>query len=221
MKNFKKITAFMLIAISTQSMFARENKQQIFIENNYGQDVSVYTLWKLSSPKIGYNLEEEIGINVKNKSEKMIKAPTSRHHLVKISTMPLKNMYGAKASIATGYLGSTGTSIANNVTNPVTSFAIIAAGTAAGIMGARIINSLNHSEINKTKDHTFFVIENNGKKSKMAGQKQIKIKEYKSRKHYEDEIAKTTPAGENTEAAIVENQEMIVENQEVVDMPNL
>ena len=188
MKNFKLIVAVLLFS-STAALFA-ENKQQVIFSNNYDTEVTINLMWRNKS--FPYNVRRSEANIKKNQQNKMIKAPVSGFKLINIRVIPTKNANIAyRIDLAGGSMAGTGvfaTGAGIGTSNP----ALIAGGAVtygtgmamSGLAGRDGL--LQNSQSIQPHNYKFFVIEKH--------KKHIKIKGYKSKQHYQDEVAKTQSA---------------------------
>jgi len=188
MKNFKLIVAVLLFS-STAALFA-ENKQQVIFSNNYDTEVTINLRWRNKS--FPYNVRNSEATIKKNQQNKMIKSPVSGFKLINIKVIPTKNAnIGYRINVAAlgvagtgGYATGAGIATANPALiagGAVTTGTGIAMSTLAGQNGL-----LQNSQSIQPHHYKYFVIEKH--------KKHIKIKGYKSKQHYQDEVAKTQSA---------------------------
>jgi hypothetical protein len=228
MNIIKKITMFAILNIASQALFA-ENKQQIILSNNYGQDIASNLVWQNKSFPYDYRYQDLFF--KKNAQEIMHKSPISGYKLISIDTTPCSNVLGkegmSSAADATakafGYVSFIPGSEA--ITTPLSwAGSAVMAITA---LGYEISQSFNHHLLKTGKDN-YFVIEKSNRNSKKAGQKQIYSKKYSSKAHYENEREKTMPAElleatptDITEVAQVETVQAAMDNQTVQNLENV
>lgn len=91
MKNVQKILGLLVFAICSQEMQAKKsgNKQQIFLTNEYGDDVTVKLIWK--SKNFPYFSNDEIIDLREHDHDFMSKAAYSYYKLVGLSASPKDN----------------------------------------------------------------------------------------------------------------------------------
>ena len=209
----KKLIAFILL-ISSMSIAFAKNKQQIFLTNNYGDGVAINLKWQ---NKQHGNLYQDV-ILEKNAQNLMVKAPISGHYLKSIDVAPARlvnglvfknNKYLFAGGVATTALGlglmqanrmefnevgnttvswKTNDNLETGATYGFFGMTMILASVAIATMssiGTAILKSINHHLLNINHESNYFVIEHTKHDSA-----KITIKEYRSQKHYEDEMAK-------------------------------
>ncbi len=190
MKNSKNFLILATLIISGQSLLA-ENKQQIFIANDYGRDIAINLVWQNKSLPHDYKWQDLY--IPKGQEEVMHKSPVSGYKLISIDATPYANVpgkheitlladalaagAGVGATVAAGTIGAT-------AGLPL----IIAGGAVVGLtsLGYEISKSGNHHKAQAGKNH-YFVVEKAKHNSMKSGQKQITIKQYESRKHFDKE----------------------------------
>ena len=189
MKNFIKLAVFTGLIISSQAIMAK-NKDQVFIQNNYGDNVIIHIDWRSEVPP-HLHAPQDLFLQEHEKNS-LIKAPTSKDHLFSIDVAPQSNVIRRYRAGLGAEIGTGGAIIATGSATTAAGLVapMIAVGAAGTGIAYAITHSLNHHTM-RAHGNTFFVIENTGKASKVAGQKQISLKGYKSKKHYEEEILKS------------------------------
>lgn len=191
MNNIKKFI-YMVLIVSMQSLCA-ENKNVVYIMNHYDRDISVRLTW---IPQRGsgflYDQIEEFIVPKNNNLNKVLsdesfdekfqhKAPYSKYYLQEVIVIPAANTWG-----------HTNLQVAINTTTAIPS-AIIDVGSqiisgpasADARQRSKLIHDLWELSLDKNEVLAFFheqdkgpkflVVEDNGKKSKIPGQKQIAI----------------------------------------------
>jgi len=193
MKNFKKIVLCALSLLSSTAAFARENKEQIHLSNQYGREVLVELNWRM---KAWPHTHRSTDLILKsNRNNFLLKAPISSYELYSIDVAPAVNVKSlhdiAKfGSTTSRMLGSTGDSIASS-----------------------IARSLNNHRMH-AHSHKYFVIKAEKHNSKVAGQKQITIHGH-NEEEYNREIGNAPEVEVNNEPS--EDYESIEDSALVIE----
>ena len=197
----------MVLVVSMQSLCA-ENKNVVYIINNYDKDISVRLTWipQRGSGFLYYQTEEFIVKKNNNLNEVLSdesfdekfqhKAPYSKYYLQEVTVIPAANTWG-----------HTNLQVAINTTTVIPA-AIIDVGSeiisgpasADARQRSRLIHDLWELSLDKNEALAFFyeqdkgpkflIIESNGEKSKIPGQKQIAISRRSSKNDCEKYILK-------------------------------
>lgn len=193
MKSFKNIVLCALSLFSATAAFA-ENKQQIRLSNQYGQDVDVSIEWRKKNwPHTHGYTNLYLKSSRKNFS---LKAPSSGRELFKIYVTPALNRlsYVAPAlAVSSGTATAVGlTATAATATTAAAAAAPLIIGYGAGALAGRIsygiASALNHSAA-RAHGNRHFIIKAEKHNSKVLGQKEIKIHGM-SEAEYNKEIGK-------------------------------
>ncbi len=225
MKNMQKII-FTLMLFSVVGLSAKSKPQKnkplerVAFKNEFGSDVAMSLIWqanKNSKWTFGVDVNEEHILKAHQK-ELIVPAPYSEYHLAHIEVTPAANMEGRDLAQIAIHSAAIANDYAGNKTEEERRRAqqLRDAASDATEIAYRISKSLNHDELNVRKD-TFFVIEHSRDKSKISGQKKIKIKEYLHKNDYEAEVAKV--AAQNKAAAPINAPQSI--SKEDADLKQL
>ncbi len=170
MKNVQKVMMFTMLIISAQSLFAgftKPNKQQIFLTNNYGDDVDVNLTWE-SKDYFSFSRSQTIMLRDDDK-ELMIKAPFSGYKLTNIQAAPQVHMQEDAMDEDPSYEHDPYSYDSNRYAQ-TTSYAAEPTNT----------DKLDQLRIG---DYTYFVIESSGKKIATTGEDKIRIKGFSKKDH--------------------------------------
>lgn len=204
MKNVK-IMLLCLLSVASINLIAKSHKQQIHLSNQSedktkaNRDILVHITWKN-----GMQTRYTDVILKAHRKDLMIKAPISGYKLFSIDATPAINL----ASLSIG----------------ATPLLYGLKGVDAGIAGIAygITHALNHHTI-RAHGHTFFVIDTESKKSKLASQKQVRIRGYKTQEEYHHIIGKaeTVEVDEDPETSDSSDYQVVVAtenaNEAVID----
>ncbi|MBV8661210.1 MAG: hypothetical protein JO129_03650 [Candidatus Dependentiae bacterium] len=175
----KKIITFIVLVISAHMSFA-ENKQQIFLSNQFGSEVTVNLTWKSKSFPY-FSSSQEVNLRMKDK-EFMIKAPYSQYKLIGMHVVPTINIQNMLKKIGISQKDLLEEDLDDSSENSND-------------------DSLDEAHI---RNHTYFIIENSGEESQVKGQNKIFIMGYQSKKQYEDELAKDAAKNNPSQPKITE-----------------
>jgi len=172
MKSFKKIVLCALSLLSATAAFAKANKQQIHLNNQYGHDVDVSVEWRM---KAWPHTHSSNGLLLKsNRDNFLLKAPVSGCELFKIYTSPSLNRIAyAIPGLAGAAAGATAAGFVTASTGGAAAPILVAgvvAGQIAGRTSYEITRSLNHASAH-AHSHKHFIIKAEKHNSKVAGQK--------------------------------------------------
>jgi hypothetical protein len=202
----KKIILLCMSIIATQSLFA-ENKDVIYIINNYGDDVAVDLNW-YPKPKSWSFLasNQEFIINEFDSYDDELdnkefihryqhKSPYSKYYLAEIKVTPAINKLGKEqAQMAAAGVNVAAHNFAMHTDDKETAANARLVGNLASTatdVGYAIAQSLNEAHIafdKPTSPSLFLVIEKSDKKSTIKNQKQIKIMKFLSRESYQKHL---------------------------------
>jgi hypothetical protein len=197
MKNIKKLTMLALLIISAESLFA-ENKARIYVTNHYGDDVTLHLTWRAKSfmgvsalASLNFDRHQDVTLKEHYENYEFV-APLSAYQLYEIDATPSVNVTGKEemkmvTDVTQNYAYEMNPSLGNPQTRATADFA-----NAMTDIGYAITKSLN-SDIVKAHKNSFFIIANTHRKSGIPGQDKIVIKEFASKKHYDQQVAKTQP----------------------------
>lgn len=198
MKNTKKLVMIAMLIASVQSLFA-ENKTRIYVTNNYGDDVALHLTWRAKSfmgvsSLAGLNFDRHEDVTLKEHYENYeFVAPVSAYQLYEIDATPAVNVAGKTemkmATTATqNYVQDWDPSVGDRKTRATANFA-----DAMTDVGYAITKSMNSDAVKPRNNKTFFIVENTHKQSRIPGQNRIVIKDFDSKKHYDQQVVKTQP----------------------------
>ncbi|MGZ6254480.1 MAG: hypothetical protein ACXWL5_00630 [Candidatus Chromulinivorax sp.] len=200
MKKFLFVTVVALFLGSVISLDAR-NKPQIFLTNEYNKDILVVLKWKDRNFPYGFH-DQEVKL-LAGAQNLLVKPDYSTFDLHAIYAVPAKNLELAWADVGlfAGLGASWGAGLATGVAvaNKFSAEVSLAAGLIVGLTGEaastliyNIMYDKNHIKMENVHNHKFFVFEKGKKElaTKHGKQKQLVIREYRSKDHYNQEVAK-------------------------------
>ena len=192
MKHSKKIIMLFSIVFSMHLSAAPKNKQQIFLTNEYGQDVMVKLVWK--SENFPYFSQDNAITLREHDKNFMIKAPYSFYKFIGLTVHPQNEFH------ENSYLESEEQDF---------EIPLIASNE----------DSLDETHV---RNNSYFIIKASPKNSAIPGQKKIYIQGYASQQKYVSEITKIEQkikAAPVQEPQIVEARIMVAPQQQPQQQP--
>lgn len=197
----------LVIAIASIELHAKtpakiKNLQRVTFFNKTDGDVAMTLRWDVNKGSkrwtFGFSSEEEHILKSHHKDNVFV-APFSEYHLGSVVVTPAANLAGKDlAQLAINSASFTNEFMGNQTEEERRrNRQLTAAASGATDIAYAISESLNKDHLDNLSQHkTFFVVEYSREKSLMPGQKKIRVKDYRDRAHYDQEIARE--GGKNT-----------------------